>query len=594
MKIHKSMTNMEIVDLLRSVSAAYQISEGNKARFKIIAYGRAADAVEHLSSEAKDLWDEGKLESVSGIGPSIASHLDEIFRTGKSKHFKKVMDGIPPATFEIIKISGIGPKTAQKLTKEFKISDDKPLGDLRKLAESGKIAELEGFGRDSAEAIVVSIDDSENREIRLLLPYAEQIGKEIVDWMSKSKSVKKIEVLGSLRRRASTIGDVDFAVASDKPHEAIVHFCNYPKKVRVLEKGDRTASLILPGNKKVDMMVESLDAYGALLQHFTGSKHHNIALRKIALKKGYSLSDYGVKSISDKSGKVKKFATEEELYKFFGMSYIPPELREDKGEIELAQMGKIPNLVETKDIKSDLQIHSDFDIETSHDLGSSSMTEIAKKADEVGYEYIALTEHNPSHSKHSKKQIVELLRKKKDATNKLNNKLEKYKNLKKVFNSLEIDILPKGNLPVPEEALELLDFALVSIHSSFRLSKSEMTKRVLAGLDNPGVKIFAHPTGRKLNEREGIELDWEKVFEFCKDRNIWIEINAAPSRLDLPDVLVKDAIAHGILLTLGTDAHSTDQLENMVYGVSVARRGWAEKEHIVNTRDLLQFQKLLD
>jgi len=588
------MTNLEIVDLLKSAATAYQIKEGNKAKFKIIAYERAASAVEHLSSEVKDVWDEGKLEEVSGIGPSIAGHLDEIFRTGRSKHFEKLMSGIPPATFEIVKLPGIGPKTAQKLTEEFDISDKHSLDDLRKIAESGEIARLEGFGEDSQSSILKSIQESENREVRLLLPYAERIGEEIVDWMAKSKDVKRIDALGSLRRRVSTVGDVDFALASDKPGKAIEHFCNYPKKSRVLERGGRTASLILPGNKQVDLMVETPDAYGALLQHFTGSKHHNIALRKLALKAGYSLSDYGVKSIGDKTEKIKKFADEESLYKFFGMQWIPPELREDRGEIEASQNNQIPKLVEMSDIKGDLQMHSSFDIETSHDLGSSSMEDLASKASSLGYEYVAFTEHNPSHSKHSDKQIIELLKRKKEKVEGLNNELRiKNKSLKRVFNSLEIDILPKGDLPIPVEALEFLDFALVSIHSSFGLPRDEMTARVLRGLDNPKVKIFAHPTARKLNEREGIDLDWEEIFEFCKRKDIWIEINAAPSRLDLPDDLVKDAIDRGIRLTLGTDAHEASQMDNMPYGVSVARRGWAKKEDIINTRRLEELEGLL-
>ncbi len=266
-----------------------------------------------------------------------------------------------------------------------------------------------------------------------------------------------------------------------------------------------------------------------------------------------------------------------------------------RSEIEAALSHKLPELVKLNDIKADLQIHSNFDIETSHDLGESSMEEIIQKASKLEYEYLAFTEHNPSHSKHSEKQIVEILKKKREKVEQLNASYLKSKNtsVKKVFNSLEIDMLPDGKLPVPQEGLLTLDFALVSIHSSFNLSKDEMTKRVLAGLENPKVKIFAHPTGRKLGFREGVDLNWTKIFEFVKRNNKWLEINAEPMRLDLPDVLVRDAVKLGIKFTLGTDSHHADSMENMRYGISVARRGWATASDIVNSRSLEEFEKLL-
>jgi DNA polymerase (family 10) len=363
-----------------------------------------------------------------------------------------------------------------------------------------------------------------------------------------------------------------------------------------LEKGVRTASLIISGNIQVDIMAESPEGYGSLLQHFTGSKHHNVALRELALKKGFSLSDYGVKKVGDKTGKLTKFKTEEELYNFFGLEIIPPELREDMGEIEAAKNHNLPKLVELEDIRADLQIHSDFDIETSHDLGLSTMEEIVEKARGLNYEYIAFTDHNPSQSGHSESQIVELLKKKRERVDELNYSISKDVNSRvfKVFNSLEIDIMPDGNLPVPSSGFDTLDFALISIHSSFRLERNEMTKRVLSALSNPKCKIFAHPTARKLQEREGIELNWPEVFEFCLKNDKWIEINCDPMRLDLPDNLVKEAVKLGVKLTFGTDAHHKDGLNNMIWGVSVARRGWAQKGDIVNARSLGEFEKLLN
>ena len=582
------MINTQIAELLRAIAAAYQLKNEEKNRFRIIAYQRAADAVEHASSELKDLWDDGKLKEVPGIGESIASHLDELFRTGKSGHFEEVMKGLPREMFDLMAVPGIGAKTAYKLVTKIGI---KSLEELEKAGKKGKIAELEGFGEESQSDILRSIEETKGRTKRHILPYAAANAGRVIEWMLKSKVVKRADPLGSLRRQAATVGDIDIAVSSDNSKEALEHFVNYPKKTRVLEKGDRTASIVLPGGVQVDLMVQPPNAYGALLQHFTGSKHHNIALREYALKHGMSLSEYGIKI----KGKLNKLANEEEFYKKLGMDWILPELREDAGEIEAALNHKLPRLVELKDVKGDLQIHSDFDIETSHDIGESSMEEIIRKADQLGYEYIAFTEHNPSKSKHNESQVVDILKRKREAVEKLNYSFVKShcKSIKKVFNSLEIDILPDGGLAIPEKGLALLDFALVSIHSSFRLPRDKMTKRVLSALAYPQVKIFAHPTARKLNEREGVELNWPEIFSFCRKKSKWLEINAEPMRLDLPDILVREAVKTGVKLTLGTDSHHRDGMNNMAFGIAVARRGWVTKDDIVNSRSLKEFEKMI-
>ena len=556
------MTNLQIAELLRDVAASYQLKDDKKNFFKIVAYQRAADAIEHATSELKDLWDDGKLDEIPGVGPSIAEHLDEIFRTGVSKHFEEVMKGIPPEAFKLMELPGIGIKTAMKT--------------------------LKGGDRKDIEAKLKEVEVRNSKAKRHLLPYAATVAGEIIEWISKNKKAIRIDPLGSLRRRVSTVGDIDISVATNDSVEVLEHFTKYPKAQKILEKGTRSAAIIIPGGIQVDLMAESPEAYGSLLQHFTGSKHHNIALRELALKKGFSLSDYGVKKLKDKTEKLTKFKTEEELYNFFGLKYIEPELREDTGEIEAARDNKLPDLVELKDIKADLQIHSSFDIETSHDLGESSMEEIIKRAGELEYEYLAFTEHNPSQRGHTDQNIIDILKRKREKIDNLN-----YSRVKKVFNSLEIDILPDGRLPVPDLGLETLDFALISIHSSFDLERREMTKRVLRALAHPKVKIFAHPTARKLNEREGVELNWPEIFEFCLKNNKWIEVNCDPMRLDLPDTLVREAVKLGVKLTLGTDSHHADGLNNMTFGVSVARRGWAETSDIINTRSLEEFEKLI-
>jgi DNA polymerase (family 10) len=569
MPSQKVLTNLQIAELLRDVAAAYQLKDQVKYKFQIIAYQRAADAVEHATSELKDLWDDKKLEEVPGIGPSIAEHLDELFRTGKSRHFDSLMKDIPPKAFKLMELPGIGIKTAMKLMKE---------GSQKEVAEKLK-----------------EVETKEKKSKRHLLPYAAFIASELMDYLLKNKEVKRVDPLGSLRRQASTVGDIDLSVATDKAQDVLDYFTKYPKSVKTIEKGDHTSSIMLPGGIQVDLMTQPPESYGSLLQHFTGSKHHNIALREYSLKKGLSLSEYGIKELKTKNGIVKKFSNEKDFYEFLGLEYIEPELREDTGEIEAAKEHKLPKLVELKDVKSDLQIHTSFNIETSHDLGESSMEAIVKKGDDLGYEYLGFTEHNPSQQGHNDTQIVDILKRKREKVDQLNYSLAKSKtnSVQHVFNSLEIDIKPDGTLPVPDAGLATLDFALVSIHSSFDLERDAQTRRVLNALAHPAVKIFAHPTGRKLNEREGAELNWPEIFNFCLKNSKWIEINCDPMRLDLPDTLVREAVKLGVKLTFGTDAHHVDGMNNMVFGISVARRGWATPDDIINTRSLLEFEKIM-
>ena len=561
--------NLQIAELLRNVAASYQYKDQTKYRFQIIAYERAADATEHATSELKDLWDDGKLEEVPGIGSSIAEHLSDLFKTNHSKHFDDLMKEIPDEAFKLMKLPGIGIKTAMKLINE---------GDTREV--KAKLKEVEA---------------KEKKAKRHLLPYAAMIAHEVIDYLSQSPLCLRVDPLGSLRRQTSTVGDIDIAVATDDPVGTLEYFVKYPKSGKTVEKGDHTASILLPGDVQVDLMTQPIESYGSLLQHFTGSKHHNIALREYSLKKGLSLSEYGIRKSMEPNSKLQKFKTEKELYGFLGFDYIEPELREDTGELEAARNHSLPNLIDLKDIKADLQIHSSFEIETSHDLGESSMDEIIQKGNELGYEYLAFTEHNPSQKGHSDKETVEILKRKREKVDEINYSISKSPNfsIKKVFNSLEIDILSDGRLPVSNEALEYLDFALVSIHSSFDLEKELMTKRILTALAHPKIKIFAHPTTRKLNEREGVELNWPEIFDFCFKNNKWVEINSDPMRLDLPDNLVREAVKLGVKMTLGTDAHHKDGMNNMMFGISVARRGWCEAKNIVNTKSLSEFEKFI-
>jgi len=590
----RDFNNQDVVNLLRSVAAAYEIKDEKANKFKIAAYDRAATAIEHLTSEVKDLWDDNRLNTIPGVGGSIAQHLDELFRTGRVKHFDQVMSGLPRGMFGLLGIKGIGAKTAYYLAKELKIKNsENAVRILKKAAKEKKIRTIEGFGPDSEEKIYQSIKEFERvgkKKKRMSLPYADALAEQIVSHLSSQPGIKRIDPLGSLRRRCATVGDIDLAVATNNPREVISHFTKFSQKKRVLESGRRGASLLLKSGCQIDLRVQKPDSYGSLLQHYTGSKHHNIALREYALKKGYSLSEYGIKEIKTK--KRNKFATEEEFYSFLGLKWIPPELREDNGEIEAAQTSQLPDLVSLKDIKGDLHLHSNFNIETSHDLGADSMEDLVKKAVKLNYQYLAFAEHNPSQSGHNLNEIISILKEKKDYIDK---RRETWKNNFNiiVFNSLEVDIRPDGSLAIPDQAFKYLDFVTVSVHSAFQLSRKKMTRRIIAALSHPKARILGHPTGRKIGLREGYEIDWDQLFDFCLENGKIIEINASPDRLDLPDTLIREAVKRGLKLAINSDAHALDQLELMRYGVSTARRGWAEKKDIVNTLPLEKISPLL-
>lgn len=565
------------------MAAAYTILGEN--RFKIIAYDNAATAVEHATSELADLWKENKLDTIPGLGTSIINHLNELFKTGKSRHFDTILGKVNPAVFPLLEIPGIGPKKAEKLVENLGIKRaGEAINRLEKAAKSKKVGGLESFGEKSEKDILTGIERFKKgaiKEKRMSLPQADGLANEIINYLKEKLEAKivRIDKLGSLRRQVATIGDIDLAVATRDFESVIKVFVDFPQKSGVVEKGPTGASILLGSGRQADLRVGDPDSYGAMLQYFTGSKYHNIRLRDFALTKHLSVNEYGIKNI--KTNKVEKFPNEKELYNRLGMEYIPPELREDSGEIEAALKHQLPNLVELKDIEGDLQVHSDFDQSTSHDSGVNSIKEIQANAKKMNYHWIGITDHNPSVSRHTSGQIIAKITSQKSYIEQLNAS----NNSVRVINMLEVDILPNGNLAVPKEGLDQLDCCLVSIHSNFGMSKKDMTKRIIKGLENPVAKILAHPTGRVLGSRDGYEADWNEIMQFCLKYDKALEINGYPDRLDLPDTLVREAVKIGMKLSIGTDAHEMSQMENLKYGVSVARRGWAEKKDIINSWD---------
>lgn len=587
------MTNREIATILRNAAASYTIKNEKKFRFQIISYERAADAVENSADEVADLIKENRLDLLPGIGPSIKSHIEELLKKGKSAHLDWITQGIPKSVFTLMHIPGFGPKKAFRLAKEFNLQNpESAIEDLLQLAKQGKIRGLEGFGEKSEQDIIRGIEEfkkGSGKTTRMPLPYAFDLAEKLQTYLEKSKDVIEAIPLGSLRRMKETVGDIDIAVATDNPQSVVSYFASYPYTARVIDRGKTTASILTTSGKQIDLMCMPPDSFGSLLQHFTGSKNHNVHLREHALKLGLSLSEYGIKTRKNGKTILKKYSSEEKFYNALGLDFIPPEIREDTGEIEKAQVHKLPKLVELSDINGDLHLHSDYPVEPSHDMGKDSMEEMIKKAQALNYKYIGFSEHNPSISKHTKDQIKTILAQRKAKIEQLN------KNIKsvRVINLLEVDILPDGRLAVGEDLATDLDGMIVSIHSNFSMNKTDMTQRILKGLSHKKAKIFAHPTGRLINQRNGYEVDFDILFKYCLEHNKALEINAWPTRLDLRDSLIREAVKKDVKMVINTDSHATYQMENMRYGVAIARRGWAEKKNILNTLDFEAFTKWL-
>jgi DNA polymerase (family 10) len=588
------MSNLEISTLFRNIAASYTIKDEAKFRFQIIAYEKAAETVAGLTTEISEYYKNNELDTLPGIGKTIRSHLDELFKTGTVKQFEWAKSDIPEAVFPLLDIPSFGPKKAYKLVKQFNFKNSATvIADLEAVAKQGLIAPLDGFGEKSQSDILMAITEfrlGKGKTSRMTLPYAMELSEKIVNYLKVSDVVIRAEPLGSLRRCMPTVGDIDIAVATKKPKQVIDYFVSYPATERIIEKGETSASILAVGGKQVDLMTQQPDGFGSLLQHFTGSKNHNVHLRELALKKGFSLSEYGIKLKSNASSSINKYETEEQFYNAIGLQWIPPEIREDTGEIELAKSNQLPKLVELKEIKGDLHLHSNFPIQPSHDLGISSFKEMLATAKELKYKYLGFSEHNPSISKHNDKSTYELISKRNDNIEQI---LSGNKDVQ-VFKLLEIDILPNGLLAIDEKSLELLDGAIVSIHSVFNMNIEQMTQRVINGLSHRKAKILAHPTGRLLNERTGYNLNWEKIFAFCKKYDKALEINSWPLRLDLPDSLIRKAVEANVKLIINSDSHANDQMNLMKFGVATAKRGWATKDDILNTLSYNEFSKWLE
>ncbi len=569
--------NTDISRIFNYIADLLEISGANA--FRVRAYRNAARTVEDQSrSIVKMLENDEDLAELPDIGKDLAGKIAEIAETGTLEMLDELEQEVPGELSKLLEIEQLGPKRVAALYHELDIES---LEDLKKAAESEKIRELEGFGKKTEQKILKELKRVQDSSRRTKLADAEQIVIPLCEYLKKIDGVKQVTVAGSYRRRRETVGDLDILVTCKKDSPVMERFTSYEDVTEVIAQGKTKSSIRLRSGLQVDLRVVPEVSYGAALYYFTGSKTHNVAVRKIAVKKNLKMNEYGVfKGQKDDEERIAG-SDEEEVFASVGLVFIPPELRENRGEIEAAQKGKLPTLIERDDIRGDLHAH------THATDGRASLQEMVEAARSLGYSYLAITEHSQAvtvakglNRKRLEKQIEEI--------DKLTDEYGGFRILK----GIEVDILKDGSLDLPDEVLKKLDFTICSVHSYFNLSADKQTERILRAMDNPCFNILGHPSGRLINEREAYSLNMEKIMEEAKERGIILELNAHPDRLDLNDHDCRMAKDMGIKIAINTDAHSTDGLNHMKYGIYQARRGWLSKDDVINTRrvaDLLKF-----
>ena len=570
------MQNNEIAKIFWEIAELLELKEEN--RFKIHAYQNAARNIENLPHHLDEIYKKQGLKGLKeleGVGESIAHKIEEYIKHKKVKKHQDLLKEFPKGFLALINIPGMGPKTAMKLHKELKINS---MDDLERAIKKGFLKDVPGFKEKKQENIKKGIELKKRSHGRFLISDADELAQTLTLQLANLKEIKKLTVAGSLRRREETIGDIDILVISERPKAVMDYFTKLAQVKRILAKGETKSSVILNNDMQADLRVLKPDEFGSALHYFTGNKQHNIKIRELAIKKGLKVSEYGLFK------KDKKIAgrTEEELFEALGLNYIPPELRAGEDELEIAKDKKIPRLIELFDIKGDLQMHS------KHSDGKNPIEEMAEYAKKLGYLYIAITDHSKSQRIAHGQTEREILKAFKEI-DKINARIKGLKVLKGV----EVDILPDGYLDFKDEILKECDVVLAAVHSVFKMPQDKMTKRIIKAMQNRYVNILAHPTGRLINEREPYNVNVEEMLKAAADTGTFMEINAHPKRLDLKDTHIKMAKEMGILFAINTDSHATFSLENMKFGVSMARRGWIEKKDVINTLTINKLMKKL-
>jgi len=565
------LSNQEIAEILFNIA---DILEIQGVKFKPQAYRKAGRQIESISKHLREIYKKDGLkglDNIPGVGKNISLKIEELLKTGKLKYFTKIKKQLPKGIYKLMDIPGIGPKKVAKLYKELKI---KNTTDLKKAIKKHKIAQLKGFGEKTEQEILEGLILRTKRQQRILLGEAYPIAYNISQELLKLKFIERVNIVGSVGRMKETIGDIDILCISKKPKQVMNAFASLGKKI--LMKGKTKSSIIIEDNIQVDLRVLPKKQYGSSLQYFMGSKEHGVRVRQIAMKKDYKLSEYG---LFTRKGKLIESKDEKKIYNKLGLQWVPYELRENTGEIETAMKNKLPKLIKYNDIKADLHMHSNYSD------GRNTIKEMAEYCKNLTYGYCAIADHSQSLKISRGLEPKRLLKQIKEIT-KLNKSFSKFK----IFKNCEVDIKGDGSLDYKNNILSKLDLVTTSIHSGF---KKDNTPRLLKAMDNRYTKVIGHPTGRLIYTRNPYQLNIEKVFEKARDNDIWIEINAHPHRLDIKDVYIKKAVEMKVKMVISTDAHNVYGLDNMMYGIAQARRGWASKKDIVNTLSLRKFEKLL-
>lgn len=572
------MTNKEIARVLYEM-AAYLDMQG--IDYKPRAYEKAASQIADLETEASEIYKRDGLKGltkISYIGKSMAEHIEDLIKTGTYAEYQRMKRDVPVDVSELMQIEGLGPKKIFELWKKLKIRN---LADLEQAATSGKIRTLSNFGEKSEQKILKGLSFLHKSAGRQLLGYVLPEAKNLEQAIRTLPEVKGAFLTGSIRRRKETIGDIDLVVVSQKPEKVMKSFTNIPMVAHVIGTGPSKTSIKLTNGMNIDLRVVPEESLGAALVYFTGSKDHCIALREIAIKKELKLNEYGLyKGNRSIAGK-----TEQEIYHALGLEFIEPEMRENCGEIQLAKEKRLPKLIEYGDLKGDLQV------QTNWTDGEHSMEEMALAAEKQGLEYIVITDHTQSLAMMGSDQMK--LMKQMKEIDLLNDKLRKGAHKIQVLKGAEVNIMKDGTLDMPDEILAQLDVVGAAVHSFMHLTRDEQTKRVLKAMENPNVDILFHPTSRKILARDPIDVDMEAVIDCAKRTDTVLEIDAHPDRLDLRDEWIRRSLEAGVKLSIDSDAHSVSHFRHLEFGIAQARRGWATKKDIVNTKPVKEFLSLL-
>ena len=567
--------NQQLANIFRTIADLLEIRGENI--YKILAYRKAADSLSNLGQDVNEIWKQGKLTEVDGVGKAIAEKIDELLSTGHLGFLERLEAEVPPSLAELLQVPDLGPKKVALFWKQLGITS---LKELENAAREGKLRSLPGMGDKSEAKIIAGIEALSRRSKRIPIGRAWPFAQELLAYLRSVEGVRAVELGGSLRRMRATVGDIDILAAARDSRAIMDAFVNRKDVARVLGKGETKSSVEFTHGLQAQLWVHPAEHWGTALVYATGSKDHNVRLREYALKRGYSLSEH---ALQRKDGSEVTCEREEDVYKTLGLPFIPPELREDRGEVQAAIKGSLPELVELKDIKSDLQTHSTWSD------GKCSIKDMAIAARSRGYKAIAITDHTSGlgvvqgmTEDDLKKRLVEINK----ARDELGDSIL-------ILNGAEVEIRSDGSLDYTDEVLASLDLVIASLHSSLRQPREKITARLLKAMHNPHVDIIGHPTGRLMPDREGADLDMDAVLAVAAESGVALEINAHPARLDLDDVHAKRAIELGIKLSINTDAHDDAGMEVMHFGVSTARRGWVEAKDVINTFSPAQLTRWL-